>query len=63
MDETYDQMRARHEQELRDWVRRALEGGASINSAARRAGINAGTMWRLVRRFGGEVRDADDVQS
>jgi transposase-like protein len=63
MGENYEQLRARHEQEMRDWVRGALEGGASINAAARRAGINAGTMWRLVRRYGPEVRDADDVQS
>jgi len=62
VDETYEQLRARHEQEMRDWVQRALgSGGGSINAAARRAGINAGTMWRLVRRFGQEVRDANDV--
>ena len=61
VDETYEQLRARHEQEMRDWVRAAMIGGLSVNAAARRAGINAGTMWRLVRRFGQEVRDANDV--
>jgi transcriptional regulator of acetoin/glycerol metabolism len=62
VDETYEQLRARHEQEMRDWVHRALVGGSgSINSAARRAGINAGTLWRLARRFSMEVRDANDL--
>lgn len=61
MSETYEQLRARHEKEVREWVQNALEGGLSVNAAARRAAINAGTMWRLVRRFDQEVRDANDV--
>jgi len=50
--ESYEQIRQRHVRELRDWVAEALEGGVSINAAARRAEVNAGTFWRMVRRYG-----------
>jgi hypothetical protein len=54
MDETYDELKKRHERELREWVLSALRDCPSTNLAARRAGINAGTMWRLAKKYGGD---------
>lgn len=50
--ESYDDMRSRHELELAGWVQEALRNAASVSSAARAAGVNSGTMSRLVRRLG-----------
>lgn len=51
MAESYEQMRKRHEQEVRDWLVRAFDGGKSINSVSRETGINVGTLWRMVKRL------------
>jgi transposase-like protein len=52
MRETYEEMRARHESEVRRWVHEAFAGGRSINSVARENGVNVGTIWRLERQHG-----------
>jgi hypothetical protein len=52
MNETYEQMRRRHDEEVRAWVQKAIAGGKSINRAAVDENINVGTLWRLVERYG-----------
>ena len=49
-EETYEQIRERHEREIRDWTRRVCVGGKSINAIARDTGVNIGTIWRLVKQ-------------
>lgn len=55
--ETYDQIRERHEREMREWVQRAMRGGGAINAVAKRENMNAGTLWRLVRRYAEETKE------
>jgi transposase-like protein len=55
--ETYEQIRERHEREMREWVEKAMEGGGAVNAMAKRHSINPGTMWRLVRRYRQEVAE------
>lgn len=57
MREKYEEIRERHEREMREWVEQAMEGGGAVNAMAKRQGINPGTMWRLVRRYRGEAKE------
>ena len=50
--ETYDEMRERHEREVRNWVHAQFKSGKSVNAVARDTGVNVGTIWRLVRQHG-----------
>lgn len=50
--ETYEQIRERHEREMREWVKQVAAGGGAVNAMAKRESMNAGTLWRLVRRYG-----------
>ena len=52
MSETYEEMRARHEREVRDWTHSAFAGGRSINSVSRDTGVNVGTLWRMLKQHG-----------
>lgn len=54
MTESYEEIRERHEREMREWTRQAMRGHTTINAAARSNNINPGTLWRLVRRWMGE---------
>lgn len=47
----YHVMRENHREELAGWVQAALRGAASPTGAAKRHGVNHGTMSRLARRF------------
>lgn len=49
-EETYDQMRDRHEREVKEWTQRVCSGGKSINAISRDTGVNIGTIWRLVKQ-------------
>lgn len=55
MRETYEEMRARHEKEVRDWVHDAFRGGKSLNQVSRETGVNTGTIWRFVKQHGRET--------
>lgn len=50
--ESYETIRRRHDDELRDWVRGAMRRHTSITSAARGEGINPGTLYRIAKRLG-----------
>lgn len=50
--ETYDEMRERHEREIKEWTHRVCSGGKSINAISRDTGVNIGTVWRLVKQHG-----------
>ena len=52
MSETYEQMRERHEREVKAWIQRECAGGKSINAVARDTGVNIGTVWRLIKQHG-----------
>jgi transposase-like protein len=49
---TYEQLMARHERELKEWCEDTLRGKKSITSAAKAAGVNPGTFWRIAVRLG-----------
>lgn len=54
--ESYRDMRHRHELELCGWVTAAVHSAESVTSAAKRHGVNTGTMSKLWRRCRGRER-------
>lgn len=49
--ETYEEMRERHEREVREWVQRVFAGDRSVKSVSKETGVNPGTLSRLKHRL------------